>query len=142
MVDFCSSNVLWFIGEHIGEDGLSHVTSRDVALEFGVTDECAYEQLSLLCEAGFVQQISSDKYAITQCGKDECELLFQFVRRGKLRKINPRTAVKISVKLRKWFPGKTPDEIAYEMARLKADICNEKFKCTTEEFELAKRLMA
>ena len=142
MTDFCSSNVLWFIRERVGKDGLAQVTNKGIAFEFGVTEECANEQLSHLCAADFVRQISSDKYAITPSGKDECAFLLQFVRRGKLRKINPRTAIKMSVKLRRWFPGKTPDEISYAMARLKANICNEKFKCTDEEFELAKRLMA
>lgn len=89
MVEFCSSNVLWFVNGCVGPDDLAHITSRDVATEFGVDEECACEQLSRLCEAGFIRPVPPVAYEVTQNGKNECAILSQFVTRGKSRKINP-----------------------------------------------------
>ena len=141
MVDFCSSNVLWFVNGCVGPDGLAHITSRDVAIEFGVAEERANEELSRLREANFVRLVPSGAYEILQGGKDECAFLAQFVDRGRMRKVNPHTAIKIARKLRAWFPGKSPDEIFYELAQIKATAFGQKFKCDEREFELAKKMM-
>lgn len=119
LVDFCSSNVLWFVNGCVGPDGLAHITSRDVAIEFGVAEERANEELSRLCEANFVRLVPSGAYEILQGGKDECAFLAQFVDRGRMRKVNPHTAIKIARKLRAWFPGKSPDEIFMNSRKLK-----------------------
>ena len=142
MVDFCSSNVLWFVNGCVGSNGFAHITSRVVAIEFGVAEECANEELSRLCEADFMRRISPSVYEVTQNGKDECTFLSKFVKRGNVRKINPRTAITIAVKLRAWFPSKSPDEISYELAQITADIFGKKFKCDEGEFELAKKMMS
>lgn len=142
MVDFCSSNVLWFVNGRVGSNGLAHITSRDVATEFVVDKECACEQLSRLCEAGFIRLVSSGAYEVTQNGKDECAFLSKFVKRGNVRKINPRTAIKIAAKLRAWFPSKSPDEMSYELAQITAAAFGKKFKCDEGEFELARKMMS
>ena len=138
--EFCSSNVLWFMATKL-KDGEMHVTPIMIAKEFGVNTCKASAQIGLLIDGGMLAIISSDVYQLTETGVEEINWLGHFVKVTSKYKVNPRSAVKMSVKIREWFPGESIKGISAIEVKICKVLSKIKKRWRDDEIDLALRLL-
>lgn len=137
----CASNLLWYMKTRIGTNGIAHISCDDVMKEFLID---SYQALELFEEVisgmGFAVRIANDQYQITDAGEDEITFLQQFVRVTSNRLVNPRNAVRISVKLREWLKGVDPQTVSMDDANFITRLNAKNKHWTDEEIEAAWRM--
>jgi len=135
-------DLLWFMSLRMDEKGVVNVSIGDIMQEFHIDSFEAKELLEDITwpmGIGFAEKIGDNQYRVTDSGMVEIEWLKRFVSVMAKRKVNPRNAIKISVKLREWFKGVDPQSVSVEDAKFITRL-NSKKQWTDEEIEVALRI--
>ena len=136
----CASNLLWFMSQRMDKMGIVNVSDDDIMREFNI-DRCMTKELigeiSNPIALKFIEILGANQYRLTESGVNEVALLQCFVRVAAKRNVNPRDAVRISVKLREWLKGRDPQTISADDAR---SLTRPNKKWTDEEIEAAWRM--
>lgn len=135
----CASNLLWFLSQFKDEEQVVNVSIDDIMREFNIDHKVANGLISDIANPmgmQFIEILGNDQYRLTESGLDEINFLNQFVRISSKRKVNPRNAVRISVKLREWLKGVDPQTVSKDDAKFIARL-NGKKSWTDEEIEAA-----
>ena len=138
----CASNLLWFMSQRMNEERVINVSVDDIMHEFNIDYDVAEGLISDIADPmgmEFIEILGNDQYRLTESGLDEINFLNQFVRISSKRKVNPRNAVRISVKLREWLKGVDPQTVSKDDAKFIARL-NGKKSWTDEEIEAAYKM--
>lgn len=136
----CASNLLWFMSQRMDDKGVVSMTIDDIKHEFGIDNRVAQELIGDIANPmgmKFVDVIGNNQYRLTESGSEEVAFLQCFIRVAAKRKVNPRNAIRISVKLREWLKGRDPQTVSVEEAQILARLNKPNKKWTDDEIEAA-----
>ena len=138
----CASNLLWFMSQRMNEERVINVSIDDIMREFNIDYDVANRLISDIANPmgmEFIETLGNDQYRLAESGIEEINFLSRFVRVSSKRKVNPRNAVRISVKLREWLRGMNPQNVSKGDANFITRL-NGKKSWTDEEIEAAWRI--
>ena len=138
----CESQLLWFMSERMNDKRVVSMSIDDIMREFEIDSFVAQTLIDNVTNpmvVNFVEKIGDNQYQVTDLGMTELDWLKRFVPVLSKRKVNPRNAIRISVKLREWFKGVDPQSVSVEDAKFITRL-NSKKQWTDEEIEVALRI--